>query len=197
MTATESLTVPRTAAATAVPPLIALTASVGLSVALFLAQSPDVAARSSQVAALVVFSAGGAWISVVDAREHRIPNLLLLPLAAALGGIVFVATLASGQPEQLLVSLTGAAVLFGVYLLLAIAGGIGFGDVKLGAVIGLYLAWISPTAAIAATILAYVFAAPQAIATLIRRARAAQPARVPFGPYMFAGAITAAIFTLV
>ena len=70
----------------------------------------------------------------------------------------------------------------GVLLLLALAGGVGMGDVKLAALIG--LACPAASAALGAPIAAFLLGGAAASVALLRQGRGA---RIPFGPAMLAG----------
>lgn len=80
-------------------------------------------------------------VSLVDWREHLIPDMALLP--AALIGLVLADRLPSGGPAAAI--LAGLACAAGLWLLawlyrrLRGREGLGLGDVKLGALLGLYL----------------------------------------------------------
>lgn len=138
---------------------------------------------------LALFVGFGIPISIIDAREHRIPNRLLFPLAASVFASLTAQTAVSGDWWRLLGAVGLGAALWGVYAAMSLFGAIGYGDVKLGAVIGLLLGWHSITAVIAATVLAYLLSAPHAIALIARRGSGQ---RLPFGPYLIAGAVVAA-----
>jgi leader peptidase (prepilin peptidase)/N-methyltransferase len=148
--------------------------------------------------ALALFITGGAWLSVYDAREHRIPNAILFPLAAAIAGILLALTATTGDWARLGVATAFAAALWALYAALWLAKGIGWGDVKLGALIGLWIGWYGLEPVIIATVLAYLLALPHALALIVRRRRTdtSTTPRLPFGPYMVAGALAAAMFTL-
>lgn len=179
--APRTLTWPPIAAAAAGGALLGLTALIDANLAAWLT--------------FALFIAGGIPISIVDAREHRIPNRMLFPLAAAVSASLTAQTALSGDVGRLAAAVGLGAALWAVYALVSLFGGIGFGDVKLGALIGLLLGWHSLTAVIAATILAYLLSAPHAIALILRRDGRSR--RIPFGPYLIAGAAIAGILALV
>jgi leader peptidase (prepilin peptidase)/N-methyltransferase len=85
----------------------------------------------------------------IDVAEHRLPNAITLPLAlvAAVGAT---ARLAGGDLAPL-----AALASAGVLLIMAIMGGMGMGDVKLGAALALAtstLGWAAPLAGLAASV---------------------------------------------
>lgn len=127
-------------------------------------------------------------LTVIDIREHRLPDRLTLPaypVALALLAI-------QNAPAQLLHAILGLAGGFVFYLLLAVIypAGIGFGDVKLAGVLGLYLGWFGARAFLTGLAGGFVLAAVFGVA-LIAAGRATRKTQVPFGPFMLAGAVGA------
>lgn len=124
-------------------------------------------------------------IVVVDLEQRLIPNAITGPAAAA----ALVAGLAldrSGVPEQLIAA--GAAGGFFLAAALVHPRGMGMGDVKLAAVMGLCLG-----RAVAPALLVGLLAGVLAGGVVIARvgARAGRKTAVPFGPFLALGAIVA------
>lgn len=138
----------------------------------------------------------GLWLAVIDAREHRLPNAIVLPLYAAVGVLLVAQAIATADPGRLLAAAIAGAIAFTVFFSMGLAGGVGFGDVKLAGVLALYLGSLSWSAPIIAFILAFVLAAPHTIALLVLRRRGALHHRLPFGPYLVAGTLLAAAWFL-
>lgn len=94
--------------------------------------------------AFVFLAILGAQLARVDIALHLLPNPLVLMLLA--GGLLLLLLPAlSGQhTDGALRALLGAAILFAGYLVLGLIspGGIGMGDVKLAAPVGLYLGYL-------------------------------------------------------
>jgi leader peptidase (prepilin peptidase)/N-methyltransferase len=86
----------------------------------------------------------------------------------------------------------GAAALFAVYLSLALVspGGLGMGDVKLAALLGLYLGWLGWAAVVLGALAGFVVQALVALVLLAIR-RIGLRGELPFGPAMLAGAALA------
>lgn len=121
--------------------------------------------------------------AVVDVVEHRLPNALVAIAAVP----VAVALLAATSSDLLRSALFGAALLGGPLLLthLVSPAGMGFGDVKAGAVAGAALGLIDAQLALLALVLGLAAAAGWGLA---RRSRS-----VPFGPGLVAGALAALV----
>lgn len=149
--------------------------SLAFGVFAWLALGPVVAA----IPALYV-AATAPELSRIDLAEHRLPNRLVVPglvvgLLAAAGSWA-----TTGIPP--VVPVVAAVAYAGVLFLFALGGGMGMGDVKLAAVLGL----ASPTAtvAIASPLIAFLFGGVVALVVLIARGRGS---RIPFGPFLLAG----------
>src|SRR5581483_6487373 len=75
-----------------------------------------------------------ATLTIIDIRTHRLPDRLVVPAALA------VVALAVTEPGEALRAAAGATLVLVALALLAAPGWLGVGDVKLGAVLGSYLA---------------------------------------------------------
>jgi len=130
----------------------------------------------------------GAWLLVIDARTHRLPNRIVLPLGAALLVLMGIEAWATGDAWTLGRALVGMVILGGFYALLNLAGGgVGGGDVKLAAVIGLVLAWHGWQALAVGATTAFLLGAVYALLLMSLR-RAHRSTRIAFGPWMIIGA---------
>ncbi|MGI5414016.1 prepilin peptidase [Streptomyces chartreusis] len=127
-------------------------------------------------------------LTVVDAATHRLPDVLTLPAAAAALILLGVAVL---QPEAggswtsaVLSSLILAACYLALFL---ISRGFGFGDVKLALVLGAVLGWYGWPIVLIGTFAGYLLGALYGIGLLVA-GRAGRTTRIPFGPFLLAGA---------
>lgn len=141
---------------------------------------------ATPIAATLFFAAALLALSVIDAVTFRLPDLITLPLLAA--GLALAAI---GGPDALSAQLQSTlAAGLGLYAVGALyrglrgRDGLGFGDVKLFAAGG---AWI----AIDALPSALLVACCAAIAMLVFKAATAQPLQrttaIPFGPFLALG----------
>ena len=138
---------------------------------------------------VMLVGVGGSLI-VIDARTHRLPNRIVLPTLAALIVLGALDALATGESTPFLRALLGMVILGGFYAVLRgiSRAGMGGGDVKLAAVIGLVLGWHSwPALAIGAAS-AFVLGALYALVLILLR-RADGATRIAFGPWMIVGAL--------
>jgi leader peptidase (prepilin peptidase)/N-methyltransferase len=132
----------------------------------------------------VLFVSALAVLAAVDIERHLLPNRIVLPSFA----VVLVAQLVL-VPDR---SLEWIGASLGTALLLLIAalikpGGLGFGDVKLGLLLGAGLGKGVITA-----LAVGIFAIwPVAVYLYARHGRAAGKLALPFGPFLALGAVVA------
>jgi leader peptidase (prepilin peptidase)/N-methyltransferase len=141
--------------------------------------------------AFLLLAALAPALAVTDLRWQRLPDRLTLPAypAAALllaGGALAV----PGGAGHFLSALAGLAAAWLFFALLALIhpAGLGWGDVKLSGVLGLYLGWLGPAAVVAGLLGAFVLAALAGLG-LIATGKATRKSQIPFGPFMLASAI--------
>lgn len=131
-------------------------------------------------------------LTLIDLEHHRLPNAIVYP--ALLVGAVSIGLGAwLGHPLDAVHALVGAASFGGGLLLVAIVsgGGMGLGDVKLGALIGMVVGAVDlPSVAVAAGA-AVLLGGLVAVWALVRGA--GRRTAIPFGPMMSAGALIAVV----
>lgn len=132
----------------------------------------------------------GGWLVVVDARTHRLPNRIVLPTLACLVVLAGIDALGTGQSRDLVRAVLGMLILGGFYAVLRgiSRAGMGGGDVKLAAVIGLVLGWHGWTSLAIGAASAFALGALYALVLILLR-RADGATRIAFGPWMIAGAL--------
>jgi leader peptidase (prepilin peptidase)/N-methyltransferase len=128
--------------------------------------------------------------AIDDARTHRLQNRYTgaLALVAVVGFASAAASGRTGLPVGSL--LAGAAIFTAPWLAawLASPAGIGFGDIKLGAGLGLYLGWLGPEVAFTGLIATTALAG---LGALVALATGHRDSLQPLGPAMVGGAVTA------
>jgi leader peptidase (prepilin peptidase) / N-methyltransferase len=123
-----------------------------------------------------------ALVTVTDLRKRLVPNRALLT-GALVASAVVILTDPGGLPERM-----GWATGAGTFLLaaaLARPDGMGLGDVKLAAVLGLYL---GPGIA-SALLIAFVLGSAAGAALVARHGWAARSRTIPFAPFLAVGAL--------
>lgn len=141
-----------------------------------------------------------AALSAIDIEHYRLPDRVVLPSLVVSVPLVAVISLVEDVPDAIRYALVGGAVYFGFLFVAHLISprGMGFGDVKLAAVMGLYVGWLgtSVTEAVALVLWAMLigFAAGSVFgfAVLVRRRRN-RP--FPFGPFLALGAVAAVLLS--
>jgi leader peptidase (prepilin peptidase)/N-methyltransferase len=157
-----------------------------------------VAYRIGPVPALPAFlylTAVGIALAAIDLDHRRLPNVLTLPSYVVVGVLLAVAGAVAGDWWALARAGIGMAAYYGVLLVLAVAvpRGMGFGDVKLGGVLGMALAWLGWGEVVVGFFLGFAYGALVAVALIALR-KAGRKSTVPFGPFLVAGALTAVLW---
>jgi leader peptidase (prepilin peptidase)/N-methyltransferase len=148
--------------------------------------------------AYLLFFTAAVALSAIDLVTLRLPDRIVGPLLMISIVLVVVASLLNHDAVQIRFALLGGAVYFGFLLLahLVMPAGMGFGDVKLSAVMGLYVGWVTidglgaVTATLYAMIIGFVVGSAAGIVVFAFR-RGSKP--YPFGPFLLFGA-TVVIF---
>lgn len=143
--------------------------------------------------AVLYLGAIGVALTLIDLDHHRLPNSIVLP-SYVVGAVLL--TLASWNPGgesdwgALLRAAIGCVGLYVFYFGAAIAypAGMGFGDVKLAGVLGMYLAWFGWGAFAVGAFGAFLLGGVFSVGLLLAR-RAGRKSGIPFGPWMLAGAL--------
>ncbi len=146
---------------------------------------------SPELPAFSYLAAAGVPLAFVDARYQRLPDLLTLPsYPIGLGALGIAAFLVAGGGRHFAHALTGMAAvwLFFALQVFIYPAGMGWGDVKLSGLIGLYLGWFGAGPVIAGLLGGYLLAAVAGIGLIAAR-RATRKSHLPFGPFMLAGAL--------
>jgi leader peptidase (prepilin peptidase)/N-methyltransferase len=146
--------------------------------------------------AYAFFVVVGVVLSAVDLRLRIIPNRIVVPatgvalvLLAAASALDRDGALHSGDVGQVVRVVLGGAALFLTFLVLALIspGGLGMGDVKFAAFIGIHLAFEGWRELLYGAAAGFIGAAVVGAVLLLTR-RVARSSSIPFGPLMFLGA---------
>jgi leader peptidase (prepilin peptidase)/N-methyltransferase len=83
-------------------------------------------------------------VSVVDLYDYRIPDRIVFPTLAVSVPLVILISFVEDLPEAAVWAVCGAMLFSGILFLTSLlpGGGMGFGDVKLALVLGLFLGWL-------------------------------------------------------
>ncbi|MDQ3577645.1 MAG: prepilin peptidase [Actinomycetota bacterium] len=137
----------------------------------------------------------GVPLAAIDMIEQRLPSALVFPSYIVLTVLFATSAVVNSSDRSFVRALVGMVTLAGLYLVLALssAGGLGAGDVKLGGLLGLAMAWVGWPALLAGTLLGWFLALLVVISG--PRREAATDAVIPLGPYLLLGAFFAIVAT--
>ncbi|MEP7021091.1 MAG: A24 family peptidase [Pseudonocardiales bacterium] len=145
---------------------------------------------SALLPALVALALGTTPLVLIDFEHHRLPDRVIRPTAAAGMVLLVLAALIRHDWAQLLRAAEGAAAVFAVlYLLMFISPrSFGFGDVKLGAILGGYLGWFGWLYVFYGIFAGFLLGSVLSIALIATR-RATLKTAIAFGPMLIVGAM--------
>lgn len=157
-----------------------------------------VAARFGFDAALPAFLVLTAFLialSAIDLDTFLLPKKLVWP--AFFAGIVLLggACVVEGDARGAVEAAAGAAIAFGILFLIHFISpkGMGFGDVRLAAVLGLYLGYLELPLVGVGLFLSFLVASVVGVGLMVAKKRGRKD-RVPFGPFLAVGSGLAILF---
>jgi len=162
-------------------PLVeATTAALFAAVAIRAGSAVELASGLLLVAAVVA-------VAAIDMEHRIVPNRVLLPAS-----LVAVLIWAIGDPGRLPQHLLFGLIAGGLLLAVALAhpAGMGMGDVKLAATMGLFLG----RSVVPALFVGFALGAAVGIGIMVAQGTAARKRAIAFAPYLAAGAIVGQLF---
>jgi len=127
-----------------------------------------------------------AW---VDWKVHLLPYLIVAPLYVVSWLLVGVSAWLLEDPWVLLHALIGNVAVFGGYFVLGLLGPMGYGDIRLSAVIGVALGPLGYLATFYGVFFGLVIGA--VVGLVLARGRLGTHTPIAFGPYLLLGAFAA------
>jgi leader peptidase (prepilin peptidase) / N-methyltransferase len=149
---------------------------------------------SWELPAYLYLVAIGVALALIDLDVHRLPNAIVLPSYGVVPALLLVASIGNGDWNALVRAAVGGAALYAVYFLLRLGypAGMGFGDVKLAGLLGLYLGWLGWGQLAVGAFLGFLLGGVVGGGLMVAN-RATRKSKIPFGPFMIAGAYLAVL----
>jgi leader peptidase (prepilin peptidase)/N-methyltransferase len=154
---------------------------------------------SPELPAVLAFIFGGMLLAVIDWKVHRLPTrIVYYTLAGVAAGLVF-ASLVEWDVAPLATAVLGALLFTNAFFLIWLfttkyAGMmmLGYGDVRLAAVLGLLLGWYGLPFVLYGALAGHLLALGIAVATCIRKRQLHMT--YSFGPPLIAGTLAVVLF---
>jgi leader peptidase (prepilin peptidase)/N-methyltransferase len=139
----------------------------------------------------------GTPLVVIDFEHHRLPNRLVHPAAVSAAVLLALAALVRDEWHDYLRAVEGAAAVYVVLFALMFISpkSFGWGDVRLGGVLGGYLGFESWTAVYYGIFAGFVLGALVSIVLLATK-RATRKTALAFGPMLLLGALIVLAFDI-
>lgn len=144
--------------------------------------------------AYLYLAAVGLALALIDVDTRKLPDVLTLPSYPVLALLLGLGALLGSDSGDLVRALLGGVAMYAFYFALCFAypAGMGFGDVKLAGLLGMATGWVGWGAwgvgLFGGFLLGGVFGA-----ALVARGRGGRKTKVPYGPFMLAGALLAVL----
>lgn len=144
--------------------------------------------------AYLYLAAVGLALALIDVDTRKLPDVLTLPSYAVLAVLLGLGVAFGSDSGDLVRALLGGVAMYAFYFALCFAypAGMGFGDVKLAGLLGMATGWVGWGAwgvgLFGGFLLGGVFGA-----ALVARGRGGRKTKVPYGPFMLAGALLAVL----
>jgi leader peptidase (prepilin peptidase)/N-methyltransferase len=145
---------------------------------------------SPELPAYLLLAVAGVQLARIDLIHHLLPNRMVLPLLGAGLMLLGAAAGVSGEAGNLLRGVAGGLILFISYLILALTSrnGLGMGDVKLAAPLGLYLGYLGWSHLFYGGALGFVTGGIVSVVIVLKN-RGNKPKEVAYGPSMLAAGL--------
>ncbi len=134
----------------------------------------------------------GVALALIDLDVYRLPNTIVLPSYVVVTALLVLASAATGDWDALVRAAIGGVALYGFYFLLMVlrSNAMGFGDVKLAGILGMYLGWLGWGPLIVGAFLGFLLGGLVGGGLMAVR-KATRSSKIPFGPFMILGAYIA------
>jgi leader peptidase (prepilin peptidase)/N-methyltransferase len=148
-------------------------------------------AHSWALPAYLLFGAALLAISIIDLEHYIIPNRIVYPVGFAAVPLLALAAGLEGEWWWFARALIGAVCAFSALFVIHVASprGMGFGDVRLSFLIGLYLGYLGALYVVIGLFLGFAYGAVIGVMLMATGLRTRKQ-HVPFGPFLAAGAMT-------
>ena len=131
-------------------------------------------------------------LSAIDLEHYILPNRIIYPVGFASVALLAFAAAATHQWGAFGRALAAAGVAWAFFFVVHVISprGMGFGDVRLSFILGLYLGWLGWGQLFAGLFAGFVFGAVAGVAVMAVVGTQGRKYHIPFGPFLAAGTMT-------
>ncbi|MGA8297300.1 MAG: prepilin peptidase [Acidimicrobiales bacterium] len=135
-----------------------------------------------------VLAAGLVALGAIDFERRILPKQIVGVVGGGVAGFLLASSAKDGSWHRIVVAFASAGAWFLVYAVIYMLDSrfLGFGDVRLVAVLGFALGWLGVGYVIAGFVIANLIGAVTGL-TLIALGRATRKTSIPFGPFLASG----------
>jgi leader peptidase (prepilin peptidase)/N-methyltransferase len=148
---------------------------------------------SLELPAYLYLGAVSLALALIDLDVQRLPYTIVQPSYVVGAGLLALPAVVNPDWSSAGRALLAMAVLFAVFFVISRyrgGTGMGFGDVQLAGVLGLYLGWLGWSSVIVGAFSGFLLGGVVGVVLMLTR-RASRRTLVPYGPFMLAGALLA------
>ncbi len=142
--------------------------------------------------AYLVLTGALVALAVIDFETYLLPNRIVYPLTVVMLALLALGTAADSNLDDYLRGLVAGVIAFAIFFVLHLVSprSMGFGDVKLAFVLGLFLGYLGWGELVLGLFLGFLYGAVIGVGLIVTRLRTRRD-HVPFGPFLAAGTLTA------
>jgi leader peptidase (prepilin peptidase)/N-methyltransferase len=146
--------------------------------------------------AYLLLTAALIALSAIDLDHYLLPNRIIYPVGIASIPLLLAGAMLDGNVGAFGRALAGAAIAFTFFFVVHVISprGMGFGDVRLSFILGLYLAYLGWRELAGGLFAGFLYGAVVGVALIVLKLRSRKQ-HIPFGPFLAAGTMTFVLFS--